>query len=296
MTFVALAMTLRRSASWSDEGVLLALAAATAGGLAEGRRDSAARVGDVAAGEELVDGQDLQAGVLLIGKVLGSVDAGGEGFLAHGLGGRLEGDEDADLGLLAVHVALEGGDHAAVDVAALDLDDDALGLAAVVVEEVDVAIDAGVGATAAVVGGTGVHEAQGPPLELIAVLLGEGGGAAGVGGLADDLVGAEGVAEAVVKAVADQGDGQVGDVDTDPAAVEALGGDGGGAAAAEGVEDDVALVAAGVDDALQQGLGLLGGVAEAFLCPSAYRVMSSHQSCNWYSGHFVKIPFVSRCA
>ena len=82
--------------------------------------------------------------------------------------------------------------------------------------------------------GAGVHEAQGPPLELVAVLLGEGGGAAGVGGLADDLVGAQAVAEAVVEAVTDQGDGEVGDIDADPAAVETLGGDGGGAAAALG--------------------------------------------------------------
>ena len=60
-----------------------------------------------------------------------------------------------------------------------------------------------------------------------------------------------------------QVDGEVGDVNADPAAVQALGHGHGGAAAAEGVEHQVALVAAGVDDALQQGLGLLGGVAEA---------------------------------
>ena len=39
----------------------------------------------------------------------------------------------------------------------------------------------------------------------------------------------------------------------------------GGAAAAERVEHHVAGVAAGGDDALEQGEGLLGGVAEAFV-------------------------------
>ena len=48
----------------------------------------------------------------------------------------------------------------------------------------------------------------------------------------------------------------MGDVDADPGAAEFLGGVDGGAAAAEGVEDDVARVAAGVDDAFEQGEGL----------------------------------------
>ena len=39
----------------------------------------------------------------------------------------------------------------------------------------------------------------------------------------------------------------------------------GGAAAAEGVEHNVAGVAAGADDALEEGEGFLGGVAEAFV-------------------------------
>ena len=152
----------RERCPMSDEGVLAALAAATAGGLAEGGRRAAARVGDGVAGEELVDGQDLDAGVLLVGEVRGGVDAGGQGLLAHGLRGLLEGDEDAELGFLPLHVALEGGDHAAVDVAALDLGDDALGPAAVVVEEVDVAVDPGVRAATAVVGGAGIGRGPGP--------------------------------------------------------------------------------------------------------------------------------------
>ncbi len=67
-----------------------------------------------------------------------------------------------------------------------------------------------------------------------------------------------------MQALLDEGDGEMRNVDADPAAVQALGHVQGGAAAAEGVQHQVAFVAAGSDDALQQGFGLLGGVAEAF--------------------------------
>jgi len=66
------------------------------------------------------------------------------------------------------------------------------------------------------------------------------------------------------RGVLDEGHGQVGDVDADPVALELLGGDDGGARAAEGVEDQVALVAGCRDDAPEEGEGLLGGVAEEF--------------------------------
>ena len=49
-----------------------------------------------------------------------------------------------------------------------------------------------------------------------------------------------------------EGDGQVGDVDANPAAAEFFGGSDGGAAAAEGIEDDIAGIAAGLDDAFEQ--------------------------------------------
>ncbi len=57
----------------------------------------------------------------------------------------------------------------------------------------------------------------------------------------------------------------MGNVDADPAAVEALGYLDGGAAAAEGIEDDIAFIGAGFDNAFEEGFGFLGGVAEAFL-------------------------------
>ena len=71
------------------------------------------------------------------------------------------------------------------------------------------------------------------------------------------------LAEGVLEAVLHEVHGEVRDVDADPAALEALRYDDRRAATAEGVKHDVTLVAAGSDDALQQGLGLLCRVAEA---------------------------------
>ena len=71
--------------------------------------------------------------------------------------------------------------------------------------------------------------------------------------------------EGVAQALLDQADGEVGDVDADPLPPELLRRVDGGAAAAERVEHHVAGVGGGGDDALEQGEGLLGGVAEAFL-------------------------------
>jgi len=59
--------------------------------------------------------------------------------------------------------------------------------------------------------------------------------------------------------------GDIGDVNADPPSAQPLGDGDGGPAAAEGVEDDVAFVAASEEDAFEQGLGLLGGIAQAFL-------------------------------
>ena len=104
-----------------------------------------------------------------------------------------------------------------VDVAAFHLHDDALGLAAVVVKEVDVAVDAAVSALAFVAGRAGVHQAQRPPLELITVLPGQCLGAARVLRLADDIIGAQIAAKGVVQPVADEGDGEVSYVNAHPA-------------------------------------------------------------------------------
>ena len=57
------------------------------------------------------------------------------------------------------------------------------------------------------------------------------------------------------------------DVDADPAALQTLGDGDRRPAPAERVEDDIALVAAGLDDALQEGFWLLGGVAQSLVVP-----------------------------
>ena len=84
---------------------------------------------------------------------------------------------------------------------------------------------------------------------------------------ANDLVVSKVLAERVVKPVTYESDCEVGDVDADPAPVETLCGGDRCAAATEGVKDDIALVARCVDDAFQQGFGLLGGIAKAFIVP-----------------------------
>ena len=75
-------------------------------------------------------------------------------------------------------------------------------------------------------------------------------------------------AAAVTQTAGHQIDGQWLDIDAEPAAPEALRGFDGGAAAAERIEDEVALVAAGADDALEEGERFLGGVTEAFTRPT----------------------------
>lgn len=55
----------------------------------------------------------------------------------------------------------------------------------------------------------------------------------------------------------------MGDVNADPSAVELLSRCNGCAASGKGVKNKVALVAAGLDDALKECKGFLGGVAEA---------------------------------
>jgi len=59
-------------------------------------------------------------------------------------------------------------------VPALDLDDDALALAGVVIEEVDIPVYALICAFLAVINRPALDQSQRPVLELVAVLFGEG--------------------------------------------------------------------------------------------------------------------------
>ena len=229
----------------------------------EGGVAAMGRIVGLLAVENLLDGEDLQAG--LGAAVGGFVEAGFGGFAEHGFGRFLETEKDADLGLLALKDAAQVADLGDGDAASFDGKDDLLGFAGVVVVEVEAAVDAAVCAFLLICGPR-ADLAERPPLELVFVFGGQLRRACVVRGFADDLVGgfdlgAEGVGEALL----DEADGEVGDVDADPAAVEALRDLDGGAAAAEGVEDEVALVGTGFDDAFEKGFGFLSGVAEALL-------------------------------
>ncbi len=91
-----------------------------------------------------------------------------------GFVGGLRVTNRSEVGFFALHVAFEGGDLVALHISALDLHHNALGLAAVVVEEVDEAVYAGIRAFLAVARGASVHKSERPPLELIAVVEREG--------------------------------------------------------------------------------------------------------------------------
>ncbi len=62
----------------------------------------------------------------------------------------------------------------------------------------------------------------------------------------------------------DEMNGEMGDVDTDPTAVQFLRGMDRGAAAAERVKDEITFVGGSGDDPFEQREGFLGGIAEAF--------------------------------
>ena len=127
------------------------------------------------------------------------------------------------------------------------------------VDEVEDAVDAPVGAAAGALLGLGLQEGDGPELKLEGVLLPEGAGAARVHGFAEDLVVSAGEeVEGGLEAGLHEGDGEVGNVNAQPAALELFGGGHGGAAAAEGVQDHVAGVGGGEDDAFQEGPGASG--------------------------------------
>jgi hypothetical protein len=102
-------------------------------------------------------------------------------------------------------------------VAGLDRDDGALGPV-----EIDVAVDALVGAAFGLVAGLGGDEGERPFLELeivAPVLAPPAGEVAGARDILGHAVGGEGdLGDGVAQALLDQPDGEVGDVDADPLA------------------------------------------------------------------------------
>ena len=201
------------------------------------------------------------------------VEACGGCFPQHGLGGFFEGDEDPDGCLLSLDDALQVTDLAYRDVPALDLDDDGLCLTGLVVEEVDVPVDTSVRALPLVVGRAGIDKPHGPPFELVTVFLSQCPGPGYILWITDDFVWGELRPKGVVETVAHEGDGEVGDIDPDPAPIQTFGHDNGSPTAAKGVKNNVLLAAASLYDPLQEGLGLLRGVTEALLLRSIWDVV-----------------------
>jgi hypothetical protein len=209
---------------------------------------------DLFAAEQFFDGEDLNARIA--GAVAGLVEAGLDGFAQHGLCGFLEAKEDADFGLLAFERTAQIANLGYVHAARFDGEENLPGVAAVVVMKHFAAIDPAISALLKI-GSSCADEAERPRLELIAVfMMGKLTRTFEIGGLSDDRIcvanlAAEGIGEASL----DKADGEMGDVDADPAAVELLGDLNGGAAAAEGIEDEVAFVGAGADDAFERASG-----------------------------------------
>ena len=124
--------------------------------------------------------------------------------------------------------------------------------------------------------------------------MGQGPGAGDILGQPDDGIGLQGAAEGVGHAAPDDADGQVGNVNADPAAVETLGGGHGRSAAAEGIQHHIAFGTAGGDDAFQQGLRFLRGVAEAFTRLGAEGRYVGNDVLDEDAGALVGVPLLLR--
>ena len=108
-----------------------------------------------------------------------------------------------------------------------------------------------------------IDQAERPPLELTFVLAGQHGGFVWRGRFAhgDDFnFGAIGVAQTAF----DQRRGELGYVNANPLAAQLFGRVNCHAAAAEGIENPVAWITTRLNEALQQGDGLLRWIAETF--------------------------------
>jgi hypothetical protein len=142
---------------------------------------------------------------------------------------------------------------------------DLTSLLAVNIAEEFQAVDAAIRALLSALEGLGVDERNRPPLELVFVPGGEVARCVEVAWRADHIKFAA-CSKSILKPLFDQGNGEVGDVDPNPLAFKFLRGMNGGTATAEWIEHHVAFLAAGLNDAFEQGQRLLSGITEAFAC------------------------------
>ena len=188
-------------------------------------------------------------------------------FAQHLARGRCQGDENAARGLLALHRADEVTHVANGDIlAALHRDDHrrkiSLGEARAHPAN---AIDATIGTLLLATLRHRINQRDRPPLELVLVprrqIARTGQILRGALHVKDD--GREGILHAPL----DQRDGEMRDVDAHPAAPKLFGGMNGGAAAAEGVEHDVAWITGCGHDAFEKGKRLLCRIPQKLTGP-----------------------------
>ena len=250
-----------------EEGGLLPGGGGDLGGLLEGAEVADGGEVDAAAGEEVGDGEDLEVGVFGAEVAGGDVEAGAGGLGAHRGGRLVHGDQDADLGLLAVDDVAEVADHRHADVlAGLDREDDLLGLAAPrrrrgsragrrsPCPPPSSARSAGRRRGPAPTTGTGTgrcRPASRPPRRPSARRPPRTPSPISLPKLSSRRF--------LIRLVA-----RLRDVDADPPPPQLLRRRDRRPAAAERVEHRVARVAAGEDDAFEQGERLLGRISEAF--------------------------------
>ena len=159
--------------------------------------------------KNLLDGEDLQPGV---GSAIARFVEPGFGCLAeHGFGRRFKAEEDADLSLFAIEHAHKVANQRDRHATCFDGKDDLLRLTGVVVVEVEATIDATVGAFF-LLGWACAYLAESPPLELVLVFCGQGGGAFIVGRLPNYFVAFSNLrSKSIRKTLLDKAYGEVGD-------------------------------------------------------------------------------------
>src|SRR6266498_3712387 len=168
--------------------------------------------------------------------------------LLHPPGWAFQRDQQPHLGTLGLHSAEQVAHHAGVEhLSALDADQRPADAATRIQRKPDDSIHASVANLTFV--GRPIDQRHGPPLNVERGGGKQRPGAVLIGRDTVDVVGGfDDVAVGASKPVADQVDGEVGDVDPDPAATKTLCGCDGRATSAERVEHHIALVAARRDD------------------------------------------------
>src|SRR5487761_76915 len=206
----------------------------------------------------------------------------------------LEAQQDADLRLLPVDGASKLTEVSGNQVTGLHREDDLLGVPRrPAVVEVQAAVDPLVAALLGAVRHPSAHEAERPCLELERVCFGQFSGARKVSGLTDDLIRADnGGAVRIYETMLDEADGEIRDVDADPAAAKLLRRGHRGAATAEGVEDDITNVGSGAEDPLKERDRLLGRITQILLGAVVDDRKVRPQVLYWRSRHLIEISLV----